>query len=359
MPVDEKRVREAVANRKKYRDVNTKYNLWIAGTAAVVLAACAAVLYGPDTGPLDVLVNDPSFITHLNRNAQGWQAGKADFFQGWTIGDVQKLLAGVKVSNQAGGLTECTLPDVVIPRSFDARERWPQCFPGVYDMGNCSASWAIAAASSMASRLCIANPENAGLELSVQQLLSCERKFGKGCEGGMLDMVWNYMKQDGLVSSTCFPYQANGSTPCSFCKDEEPKKLASICRLSTVKSIRQEIFLNGPVVAPVTLMNDFLVYRSGIYKATHTASQFVDLDRQPQLLAVKVIGWGVDEKLGREFWIIENSFGKDWGENGYAKIELSEGGQSILLSVFAFAGTPVNPKVLKLQKGTNPVAGRL
>lgn len=75
-----------------------------------------------------------------------------------------------------------------------------------------------------------------------------------------------------------------------------------------------------------------------------------DLDRQPQLLAVKVIGltprkvhaakvshvdhkmdapfssflllimigfvhtasgWGVDEKLGREFWIIENSFGKD------------------------------------------------
>ena len=22
-------------------------------------------------------------------------------------------------------------------------------------------------------------------------------------------------------------------------------------------------------------------------------------------------GWGVDEKLGREFWIIENSFGKD------------------------------------------------
>eukprot|EP00434_Breviolum_minutum_P008780 symbB.v1.2.007741.t1/scaffold480.1/size253386/3 len=84
--------------------------------------------------------------------------------------------------------------------------------------------------------------------------------------------------------------------------------------------------------------------RSGIYKATHTASQFVDLDRQPQLLAVKVIGWGVDEKLGREFWIIENSFGKDWGENGYAKIELSEGGHSILLSAFAFAGTPVNPK---------------
>ena len=73
---------------------------------------------------------------------------------------------------QPGGLTECTLPDVVIPRSFDARERrlvsffghpknikqyghkwticdqsvwflwtwlrWPQCFPGVYDMANCS-----------------------------------------------------------------------------------------------------------------------------------------------------------------------------------------------------------------------------
>lgn len=342
--MDEKRVREAVANRKKYRDANSRYNFWIAGTAAVVLAACAAVLFGEDTGPLEILVNDPTLITHVNRNAKGWQAGEVAFFKGWTIGDVQKL-GGVKVSNQAGSLTECTLPDVIPPRHFDARERWPQCFSSVYDMGNCSASWAIAVAGSVTNRLCISNPENTALELSAQQLLSCERKFGNGCEGGMLDMVWSYIKQEGLVSSTCFPYKANGTTPCSYCNEEEPKQLASICRLSTADSIRREIFLNGPVVAPVTLMNDFLVYRSGIYQETRTATQLVDLDRQRQLHAVKVIGWGAEETSGREFWIIENSFGKEWGEKGYAKIELSKGREGILLSEFAFAGTPVNPKV--------------
>eukprot|EP00435_Cladocopium_sp_Y103_P057190 s475_g19.t1 len=87
---------------------------------------------------------------------------------------------------------------------------------------------------------------------------------------------------------------------------------------------------------------------SGIYRETRTATQLVDLERQRQLHAVKVIGWGAE--TGREFWIIENSFGKDWGEKGYAKIELSKGREGILLSEFAFAGTPVNPKVgLKLQ----------
>lgn len=343
--MDEKKVREAVAKRKKHRAANLRHNLWIAGTAAVVLGACAAVLFSEEPGPLEILVNDPTLITHVNRNAKGWQAAESAFFKGWTMGDVQKL-GGLRVSNQAGSLAECTLPDVTPPRHFDARERWPRCFSsGVYDMGNCSASWAIAAASSVTNRLCISNPENAELELSAQQLLSCERKFGNGCEGGMLDMVWSFIKQEGLVSSACFPYKANGTIPCSYCTEEEPKQLASICRLSTADSIRREIFLNGPVAAPVTLMNDFLVYRSGIYRETRTATQLVDLDRQRQLHAVKVIGWGEEETSGREFWIIENSFGKEWGENGYAKIELSKGREGILLSEFAFAGTPVNPKV--------------
>ncbi|CAK9040024.1 unnamed protein product [Durusdinium trenchii] len=83
-------------------------------------------------------------------------------------------------------------------------------------MGNCSSSWAIAAVSSMTDRLCIA--QNERLELSVQQLLSCDQKFGKGCNGGALDMVWNYMKEEGLVSSTCFPYKESSG----FFKEAAP-----------------------------------------------------------------------------------------------------------------------------------------
>ncbi|CAE7729988.1 unnamed protein product, partial [Symbiodinium pilosum] len=270
--------------------------------------------------------------------ARTWRAGSAGFFQGWRIEDVQRL-GGISISNRVSGIPECVLPEVDVPKSFDAREKWRSCFPALYEMGNCSASWAIAAASAVSKRFCVASPGDfTALRLSPQQLLSCGQ-FG-GCGGAALDNVWGYIKNEGLVSEQCCPYQAAGGVACSPC-DEEPKRIASVCR---VGSLRHEIFLNGPVVAPVTLLNDFLVYRSGIYQETRTASYLVARNRQKQLHAVTVVGWGVEGSV--DFWIIENSFGKDWGEGGYAKVAVgSSKRKGILLDEFAFAVTPVNPKV--------------
>ncbi|CAJ1439201.1 unnamed protein product [Effrenium voratum] len=331
-PSVDERVKVARARR---RDAKTQsYTWWIAGTATTVLFACAAVIVSPDGGPFETPVNDASFIAHLQHNAR-WQAGEVPFFKGWTIGDVQRL-SGIRVSNQ-GGIPECSLPEVDVPESFDARQRWPRCFPPVFEMGNCSASWALAAAASVSHRLCISNRPS---RLSAQQLLSCEREFGQGCDGGSLDTVWKYMKQSGLVTEHCFPYQAADDVPCATCGTEEPNRVASVCKVSTAGSIRREIFLNGPVLAPVMLMNDFLLYRGGIYQETRTASQLVTPDRQRQLHAVTLLGWGIDGE--QEYWIIENSFGQGWGEDGYAKVKRD----GVLLEEFVFAGTPANPKVL-------------
>ena len=58
--------------------------------------------------------------------------------------------------------------------------------------------------------------------------------------------------------------------------------------------------------------------------------------------AVLVVGWGVDQEFDREYFIIKNSFGKDWGENGYARIssslsqELVGGSCNIMSSIFGF-----------------------
>ncbi|CAE7870301.1 CP3 [Symbiodinium necroappetens] len=85
--------------------------------------------------------------------------------------------------------------------------------------------------------------------------------------------------------------------------------------------------------------------KSGIYQETRTASPLVDRDRQRQLQAVTVLGWGVSE-ASVEYWIIENAWGQDWGENGYAKIAVGDAAKKrgILLEEFVFAGTPLNPK---------------
>eukprot|EP00931_Biecheleriopsis_adriatica_P077216 TRINITY_DN50825_c0_g1_i1.p1 TRINITY_DN50825_c0_g1~~TRINITY_DN50825_c0_g1_i1.p1 ORF type:complete len:365 (-),score=70.12 TRINITY_DN50825_c0_g1_i1:363-1403(-) len=336
------RAAAASRHKKPVKNWQLQYGLAIGGMAASIVLAIVAMMFNPDRGASKTPVNDRNLILHVNRNAKSWRAGSSSFFEGWTMGDM-KSLSGIGVSNGAGGISECVVQELEkLPASFDSREKWPQCFGPVYTMGNCSSSWAIASASAVANRLCIANPlENAGMRLSPQSLLSCD-KANMGCNGGNLDKVWTFMKTEGLVSEECFTYQANSEMLCdSRCDTEEPKRIGSVCKLGSASAIRREILLNGPVVAPLILTNDLLVYRSGIYEVMRTASQLFTADQQRQLHAVKFIGWGSQDH--KSYWIIENSFGPDWGENGFAKI--ASGEQSIFLEEFVFAGTPSSSKL--------------
>lgn len=60
--------------------------------------------------------------------------------------------------------------------------------------------------------------------------------------------------------------------------------------------------------------SDFLGYAGGIYKPHPTATRLSGAQ------AVEILGWGVDADTSEEFWIIKNSWGEDWGEEGYARI---------------------------------------
>merc|ERR1719359_1064230 len=85
------------------------------------------------------------------------------------------------------------------------------------------------------------------------------------------------------------------------------------------------------------------------------ATQLTDSRRQRLLHALKLIGWGTAQD-GKNYWIVENSFGKDWGEGGYGQI-LGSGqqkdedrvglskGDGIVLESYVIAGTPASSKV--------------
>lgn len=342
------KVKQAVAARKKGpRNWKLQYAIAIGGSVGSIIIAGLLLVVNPDKGPFQTPVNDQNLILHVNRNAKTWKAAPSAFFEGWTIGDV-KTLQGTSVSAVANNVAPCVVPETPTPDSFDAREKWPQCFGyRLYNMGNCTASWAITAASTLSNRFCVSSPqEYQHLMLSPQQLLSCDAQ-NRGCGGGDIDTTWKYIQREGLVSEQCFSYQGDSTVPCgNKCQNEVPLKAASSCVLNSEVAIRREIFLNGPVVAPIFLVDDFLVYRSGLYQEMPTAKQLMDGRRQRIIHAVKIVGWG--KVHGKRYWLIENSWGEDWGEDGYAKV--IAGGdpdkrEGIVIESYVLAGTPANKKM--------------
>jgi len=100
-------------------------------------------------------------------------------------------------------------------------------------------------------------------------------------------------------------------------------KGSSHCVLQSEKSIKHEILLSGPVVGLMFLYDDFFVYKDGVYAPMATANPVMtaalqQANRNAVQLAVKIIGWGMEN--GLDYWLIENSYGREWGQNGYAKI---------------------------------------
>lgn len=92
---------------------------------------------------------------------------------------------------------------------------------------------------------------------------------------------------------------------------------------SNEKEIMKEIMENGPVQAIMEVHEDFFVYKSGIYKHTDVSLAKPPQYRKHGTHSVRILGWGEDRDyngIPRKYWIAANSWGKNWGENGYFRI---------------------------------------
>lgn len=119
---------------------------------------------------------------------------------------------------------------------------------------------------------------------------------------------------------------------------------------SLVDMMLEELYANGPISVGIYAPSDFHSYESGVYYSTGVSSDWNPLE--PTNHAVVVVGYGRcpdtitagdnsgcnpgDENL--PYWIMKNSWGADWGENGYAKIIL--GVDEIAIESKPFVITP-------------------
>jgi len=181
----------------------------------------------------------------------------------------------------------------------------------VKNQGDCGSCWAFSATGSIECEYAIAH----GVlnSLSEQQLVDCSIPEGNlGCSGGEMDAAFQYViKEGGLCSETEYPYTASDG----ICKAGScGTKYNAIHNYTDVAKKDESALEDAAVLGCVSVAIEanqlaFQYYSSGVL----TGTCGTDLDH-----GVLVVGYGVDS--GTEYWKVKNSWGTDWGEDGYVLI---------------------------------------
>lgn len=155
----------------------------------------------------------------------------------------------------------------------------------------------------------------------------------------------NWGKRKGFVPESCRPYTGlvgkceentdYNSDPCRL--NNTVYRIIDYCLAQDELGIKKEILKNGPVIAQMTVYTDFLTYKQGSYHRTEDSFKF-----NGQLI-VKIIGWDSGSEGSGGYWIVENSFGSDWGEDGYFKAMMQD--KSLALDFYGL-GLAVYPMTL-------------
>jgi cathepsin B len=212
--------------------------------------------------------------------------------------------------------------DFIFPENFDARQKWPLCIHRVRNQGNCRASWSYAITGVMSDRFCIASNGEINIELSPQDVLSCD-DLNNGCKGGALTTFFS-LESEGVTTEICRPYQASRGADIS-CQVTCLNPLYSLFRYKSVKNsitnyidefaIKTALIKDGPLWVGMNIKKDLMYYSSGIYVPILN-------DTENMSHAGKLIGWGIEN--GIKYWTIQNSWGSNWGENGFFRIRMGE-----------------------------------
>ena len=150
------------------------------------------------------------------------------------------------------------------------------------------------------------------IRLSKQELVDCSGNFGNtGCRGGWMHQSYDYiLKKNGLSTDTSYPYMASEKAHCMLKKKTVKNLLKSYKQIKCDKPSEILHHLKRTVVPSAVDVSGLMFYEKGVF--TGQCSTSINH-------AVVIVGHG--EENGVKYWKIRNSWGAQWGENGYLRLK--------------------------------------
>ena len=249
-----------------------------------------------------------------------------------------------------------------LPASFDWRNVGGKSYVGpVKNQGGCGACYAFAAAATAEGVYSVAKRRTGAdvPDFSEQYIAFCLGTNGPyqdhfdGCDGADYDYAeLTALTVEGLIAEAALPYAGYDNHNC-------PQSPTGAVVFSgwgragclDTAAIKSAILTHGPVDAAVYVTTPFDAYKSGVFEdgLTDCPDSFGQGCAYTQTNhAVTLVGWDDGDATTKGHFILRNSWGAGWGENGYMRIAYNAARVSCSVAYLTYPAAPAALPALPL-----------
>merc|ERR1711990_1021204 len=196
----------------------------------------------------------------------------------------------------------------------------------VKNQGQCGSCWSFSTTGALEGAHFVASGQLTSL--SEQQFVDCDTKQDQGCNGGLMDNAFKYAETTPVMTESEYPYLARRSIfkKCSKASSEGVVTVKTFHDVGQSASQMKAALDKQPVsVAIEADKSVFQGYHSGVITSSSCGTQ---LDH-----GVLAVGYGT--LGGEDYFLVKNSWGSSWGDEGYVRI-----GQNNICGILQAASYP-------------------
>ncbi|CAF1208569.1 unnamed protein product [Adineta steineri] len=190
----------------------------------------------------------------------------------------------------------------------------------IENQGQCGSCYAFAVTAAIEGTYAIKT--GARIKLSQQQLVDCSPNYG--CSGGFFGTTFDYIKQSGgLQSDASYPYVASRQSCSSTSGNVGTIQGYGNTPPNDEEEMKRALITYGPLAAAICVTSDLQFYGPSQQSG---ASDIIDIPSCPKQVdhAIAIVGYGTEK--GQDYWLVRNSWGENWGLDGYFKVARNKDG---------------------------------